>query len=50
MPAGRADDLLTRRSMNEGFRNARKSWNVNSRNSRRSRKFGRTPERGRVGG
>jgi hypothetical protein len=45
-----ADDLPTGRSMNGGFRNARKSRKVNSRNSIRSRKFGRAPEQGTVGG
>jgi hypothetical protein len=40
----------TGRSMFGGFRNARKSRKVNSRNSMRNGKFGRAPERGTVRG
>jgi hypothetical protein len=42
--------LPTGRSMNGGFRYARKSRKVNSRNSMRNRKFGGAPERGTVRG
>jgi hypothetical protein len=56
MPVRRADVMSTSvvdvdRKVDEWrIPKCQKSRNVNSRNSRRSRKFGRTPERGKVGG